>query len=86
MVTHIKHGISRKVKITDLGKLKRHLGFDYKVACDERGHDICSSMSDYHNSTVRDSRHKCQVPSRCFQLLALLSHRHCVPLPTTRLF
>jgi Zinc knuckle len=36
-VNHIKVGISGHVKISDLGKLKRHLGADYAYGYDENG-------------------------------------------------
>lgn len=53
-VNKLKLGIAKQVKISDLGKLKRHLGVDYKFGRDEHGHYIGSSMKDYHESMVRD--------------------------------
>ena len=48
-VADIKAGISKQVKIEDLGKLSRHLGVDYyKFSCDEHGPYIWSSMNEYH--------------------------------------
>ena len=53
-VTMIKKGISNSVKISDLGKLKRHLGVDYKYGTDEDGDYILSYMTDYIEAIVRD--------------------------------
>ena len=53
-VTMIKKGISAIVKISDLGKLKRHLGVDYEFGTDEDGDYILSNMTDYVQSIVRD--------------------------------
>ena len=47
-------GITGKVKISDLGKLKRHLGVDYEFGSDEKGNYIRASMTDYIESIVRD--------------------------------
>ena len=54
LVADIKAGISKQVKIEDLGKLSCHLGVDYKFGHDEHGHYILSSMNEYHESMVRD--------------------------------
>jgi hypothetical protein len=53
-VDRIKAGISKSVKISDLGKLKRHLGVDYEFGCDSTGPFIRSSMQDYTQAIVRD--------------------------------
>ena len=53
-VADIKAGISKQVKIEDLGKLSRHLGVDYKFGHDEHGPCIWSSMNEYHESMIRD--------------------------------
>ncbi|KAI2505738.1 GAG-pre-integrase domain [Fragilaria crotonensis] len=53
-VAEIKAGISKQVKIEDLGKLSRHLGVDYKFGRDEHGPYILSSMNEYHESMIRD--------------------------------
>ena len=53
-VIQIKIGISGQVKISDLGNLKRHLGVDYEFGCDAQGRYLLSSMTEYHDSMVRD--------------------------------
>ena len=53
-VDQIKKGISRTVKISDLGKLKRHLGVDYDFGKDSEGNYIRSHMTDYMEAIVRD--------------------------------
>ena len=53
-VADIKAGISKQVKIEDLGKLSRHLGVDYKFGRDEHGPFIWSSMNECHESMIRD--------------------------------
>ena len=53
-VTRIKRGITGSVKISDLGKLKRHLGVDYEFGTDEDGDYIMSYMTDYIKAIVRD--------------------------------
>ena len=53
-VADIKAGISRHVKIEDLGKLSRHLGVDYKFGRDEHRPYILSSMNHHHKSMIRD--------------------------------
>ena len=54
VVEKIKAGISRSVKISDLGNLKRHLGVDYEFGTDSEGDFIRSYMTDYVESIVRD--------------------------------
>ncbi|KAI2489962.1 Reverse transcriptase (RNA-dependent DNA polymerase) [Fragilaria crotonensis] len=53
-VNELKMGISKQVKISDLGKLRRHLGVDYEFGHDEHGQYIQSTMKDYHEAMVRD--------------------------------
>jgi hypothetical protein len=52
-VKKIKKGITTSVKISDLGKLKRHLGVDYEFGTDEDADYILSNMTDYIEAIVR---------------------------------
>ena len=53
-VAKIKEGIAKTVKISDLGKLKKHLGVDYEFGSDEEGNFVKCHMSEYLKAIVRD--------------------------------
>ena len=53
-VNKIKIGITKTVKILDLGKLKRHLGVDYEFGSDKNGPFVRCHMTDYLEAIVRD--------------------------------
>ena len=53
-VKMIKKGVAGSVTITDLGRLKRHLGVNYEFGTDENGDYILSGMTDYLDAIVRD--------------------------------
>jgi hypothetical protein len=53
-VNKIKIGIAKTVKISDLGKLKRHLGVDYEFGSDTNGPFVRCHMTDYMDAIVRD--------------------------------
>jgi hypothetical protein len=53
-VKTIKKGVAGSVTISDLGRLKRHLGVNYEFGTDKNGDYILSGMTDYLEAIVRD--------------------------------